>query len=331
MLGARRGRPGCCRGTASTGRRRPPLVLGGARRGRAARCCTSPSGTCRARADPFLVKAPGLWAEHTLRRPDASSGRSANETYATALDDPDDALGRAYGVPTRGGVRPRVVRHRAGRRACPTATTRSASSTGSIELAGGPLRADRGAGAALAPLGRRRSARSTVPPTRTPTPGCGRRSRSPTARSPTGCSPRTAGAHGRPRVPSVHRSAPAAAARSTHAGAATNPTSSADAAASQSAGTAAPPRGRGRWRTAPPAKALHPAASASPMVVAVVVALVGARRGGRRLVMSIVSVDIATRSVTCCLRGEELLERRLAVRQLGLDAHDRRRRRRPLA
>lgn len=51
------------------------------------------------RADPLLVKAAGLWAEHTCDAP-MEQWTVANETYATALDDPDDALGRAYGTPT---------------------------------------------------------------------------------------------------------------------------------------------------------------------------------------------------------------------------------------
>jgi hypothetical protein len=51
------------------------------------------------RVDPLLVKAPGLWAEHTIDVP-MVQWTVANETYAAALDDPDDALGRAYGVPT---------------------------------------------------------------------------------------------------------------------------------------------------------------------------------------------------------------------------------------
>jgi hypothetical protein len=51
------------------------------------------------RANPLLVKGDGLWAEHTC---DAAMEQwtVANETYAAALDDPDDALGRAYGAPT---------------------------------------------------------------------------------------------------------------------------------------------------------------------------------------------------------------------------------------
>jgi hypothetical protein len=52
-----------------------------------------------ARADPMLVKAPGLWAEHTIDAP-MQQWTVANETYAAALDDPAEALGRGYGVPT---------------------------------------------------------------------------------------------------------------------------------------------------------------------------------------------------------------------------------------
>jgi hypothetical protein len=51
------------------------------------------------RADPFIVKAEALWAEHTCDHA-MRQWTIGNETYAAALDDPDDALGRAYGVPT---------------------------------------------------------------------------------------------------------------------------------------------------------------------------------------------------------------------------------------
>ncbi len=53
----------------------------------------------KVRADPFVVKAPEMWAEHhcDARMEQWSVG---NEAYATALDDVDEALGRAYGVPT---------------------------------------------------------------------------------------------------------------------------------------------------------------------------------------------------------------------------------------
>jgi hypothetical protein len=52
-----------------------------------------------ARGDALLVKAPGLWAEHTIDVP-MVQWTVANETYAAALDDPAEAMGRAYGVPT---------------------------------------------------------------------------------------------------------------------------------------------------------------------------------------------------------------------------------------
>lgn len=51
------------------------------------------------RADPFIVKGEALWAEHTRDAP-MEQWSVGNETYAAALDDPDEALGRAYGRPT---------------------------------------------------------------------------------------------------------------------------------------------------------------------------------------------------------------------------------------
>jgi len=51
------------------------------------------------RADPFIVKGEALWAEHTCDDPMAQ-WTIGNETYASAIDDADDALGRAYGDPT---------------------------------------------------------------------------------------------------------------------------------------------------------------------------------------------------------------------------------------
>ena len=51
------------------------------------------------RTDPLIVKAHGLWAEHVCDAP-MEQWTVANETYATALDDPADALGRAYGTPS---------------------------------------------------------------------------------------------------------------------------------------------------------------------------------------------------------------------------------------
>ncbi len=51
------------------------------------------------RADPFVVKAPEMWAEHHCDAP-LEQWSIGNEAYFTALDDPAEALGRAYGVPT---------------------------------------------------------------------------------------------------------------------------------------------------------------------------------------------------------------------------------------
>lgn len=51
------------------------------------------------RSDPMLVKAPEMWAEHTCVAA-FDQWTVGNEMYAAALDDPEEALGRAYGLPT---------------------------------------------------------------------------------------------------------------------------------------------------------------------------------------------------------------------------------------
>ena len=51
------------------------------------------------RADPFILKGEAMWAEHFRDAP-MEQWSIGNETYASALDDPHDALGRAYGIPT---------------------------------------------------------------------------------------------------------------------------------------------------------------------------------------------------------------------------------------
>lgn len=48
---------------------------------------------------PTVLKAHGLWAEHVCDEP-MVQWTVENECYAAALDDPDDAWGRAYGLPT---------------------------------------------------------------------------------------------------------------------------------------------------------------------------------------------------------------------------------------
>ena len=51
------------------------------------------------RSDPLIVKAPEMWAEHHCVAA-MQQWSVGNEAHATALDDPGQALGRAYGVPT---------------------------------------------------------------------------------------------------------------------------------------------------------------------------------------------------------------------------------------
>jgi hypothetical protein len=51
------------------------------------------------RADPFIVKGQALWAEHHCDA-EMEQWSIGNETYASAIDDADEALGRAYGDPT---------------------------------------------------------------------------------------------------------------------------------------------------------------------------------------------------------------------------------------
>ena len=63
----------------------------------------------RVRADPFIVKGEALWAEHHC---DAAMQQWSigNETYASAIDDPDEAVGRAVRRPDPDRVRSGVVR-----------------------------------------------------------------------------------------------------------------------------------------------------------------------------------------------------------------------------
>jgi hypothetical protein len=48
------------------------------------------------RSDPMLAKAQAMWAELVCEAP-FEQWTVGNETYAVALDDPQDGLGRAYG------------------------------------------------------------------------------------------------------------------------------------------------------------------------------------------------------------------------------------------
>jgi hypothetical protein len=51
------------------------------------------------RTDPLIVKAPEMWAEHHCVAA-MEQWSVGNEAHAAALDEPDEALGRGYGVPT---------------------------------------------------------------------------------------------------------------------------------------------------------------------------------------------------------------------------------------
>lgn len=53
----------------------------------------------RVRSDPFVVKAPEMWAEHHCVAV-WQQWSIGNEAHASALDDPAEALGRGYGTPT---------------------------------------------------------------------------------------------------------------------------------------------------------------------------------------------------------------------------------------
>jgi hypothetical protein len=51
------------------------------------------------RSDVFVVKAPEMWAEHHCVTP-YEQWSIGNEAFFVALDDPEEALRRAYGTPT---------------------------------------------------------------------------------------------------------------------------------------------------------------------------------------------------------------------------------------
>ncbi len=57
-----------------------------------------PAGPVLRNVDALLLKAEGLWAEHECESP-FEQWTIANETYGVELDDPTEALGRAYGSP----------------------------------------------------------------------------------------------------------------------------------------------------------------------------------------------------------------------------------------
>ena len=185
--------------------RSPParrrVVLGGAGRHRppaAARRRVGGAGSRR----PAAGQGAGPVGRAHLRRADAPvDGRQRDLRHRPRRPRrrPRPGLRRA----DAGGVRPRVVRHRRPRRRWPTATSRRASCTASSSWPVArctstevPAHRWHRWGADLGPLERAGGVR--------PHRACGRRSPSPTARSPTGCSPRTAGALGLPRAARAH-------------------------------------------------------------------------------------------------------------------------------
>jgi hypothetical protein len=96
------------------------------------------------RADPMIVKAHGLWAEHVCDAP-MEQWTVANETYAIALDDPADALGRAYGTPSP--VSFDLEWYATGYAVLrPDGYAQEGVVHGTIELAGGPLHLTEAAG-----------------------------------------------------------------------------------------------------------------------------------------------------------------------------------------
>lgn len=109
------------------------------------------------RADPLLVKAPGLWAEHVCEVP-MRQWTVTNETSAIALTEPAEALGRAYGTPS-----PLAIDVEWYATGAPTAIadgfTQDGVTHAVIELDGGPLELEeaparrwRRWGSALGPL-----------------------------------------------------------------------------------------------------------------------------------------------------------------------------------
>ena len=138
------------------------------------------------RSDPLLVKAHALWAEHICDAP-MEQWTIGNETYAAALDDPSDALGRAYGDPDPDRVRRRVVRDRRGRTDRQRLRAARRRARRDRRRRSEPARTGRGRGRTGGTDGH-----PTLPASGrsccrrwSPTPTCGRRSPSPMAARPT--------------------------------------------------------------------------------------------------------------------------------------------------
>ena len=88
----------------------------------------------------LAVRSAGLWADHICESP-FQQWTVANEAYAVALDDPEDALGRAYGVATP--IALDVEWYAAGpASAVPGGYEQRGEVHGVIELGDGPLELD---------------------------------------------------------------------------------------------------------------------------------------------------------------------------------------------
>ena len=205
VLGGRRLHRARVRATGAPAPARAALVLGGAR----------PAGEPLLHVTEWDVPPPRRSAARQgpravgrahVRRPDGAVDGGQRDVRRARSTIPTDALGRAYGTPT--AVAFDLEWYATGVAVAPagaTGTSRTASSTGSSSSPAAPLQLDEAPARRWHRWGDGARAGSRCP-TPSPTPGCGRRSRSPTAPSPTGCSPRTAGARlPRAPVPAVRR------------------------------------------------------------------------------------------------------------------------------
>ena len=319
MLGARRLGRACSRATGSTGPAATAAGTGPRSSAPAGRCSTSPSGRVPARADPVARQGPRAVGRAHVRRADAPvDGRQR------------DVRRRPSTIPTTRSVGPTACRRAvafdlewyatAPARAVPDGYAQDGVVHGLVELAGGPLhltevparrwhrwgdalgagrraaglRPHRAAGAVRVP--RRHGRRLGAHPGRLALTGV-TSSRSGSDSRPARAQ-RAAGAGATPSAPTVTTTVTASSVR-TNGSAAARPSTMANT---------------------PPANALHPAAERVADPGAVVGD--GIRRGRRRR-----DVDRQRRHGDAVghllLRGEQLLEHRLAVRQLGLDPHDR--------
>lgn len=92
------------------------------------------------RPDPMIAKAQSLWAEYTCDSP-FEQWTLGNETYAVELDDPQEALGRAYGraVPIASDLEWYAT---GGLADLPDGYSQSGRLLGSVETVDGPVAID---------------------------------------------------------------------------------------------------------------------------------------------------------------------------------------------